>query len=254
MHDKQIEYDLLFVEDGIENSLKQHLENNQYRAIGAAGGDGTLNLVANCLGTKKIPIGIIPLGSANSMASELHINNNLRESINLFISGGTTRTIDALKINGEICLHLADIGLNTRIIKRFQRSKLRGVVGYLKNFLIEVFNPERHYFELTSNTTNIKGKGIMLSIANGTMYGTGITLNPNGKLDDGAFEFIVIKQPKAKYIFNSNKKWIESFSFNSAVIKFTKPTSYHIDGELKSATEKLEVKILPGHITFFTSM
>src|SRR5882757_4259676 len=52
------------------------LKKEQPDKVAAAGGDGTVLFVAICLLDSGIPLGIIPQGSANGMARELHVNTN----------------------------------------------------------------------------------------------------------------------------------------------------------------------------------
>src|SRR5690606_17281909 len=51
--------------------------------VAAAGGDGTINLMAGLLADTGIPLAIIPLGSANGMAKELHIPNKIESALDI---------------------------------------------------------------------------------------------------------------------------------------------------------------------------
>ena len=53
----------------------------------AVGGDGTVKLVAECLLQTNILLGILPAGSANGLAKELGINNNLTQALDVIIKG-----------------------------------------------------------------------------------------------------------------------------------------------------------------------
>ena len=97
----------------------------------AVGGDGTLKLVAESLLETDIPIGIIPAGSANGMAKELGIPEDLNEALALAISG-KTKKIHAVLVNNELCIHLADIGFNAYIVKKFDELATRGMLTYAK--------------------------------------------------------------------------------------------------------------------------
>ena len=47
----------------------------------AAGGDGTMNAVAQCLVNTDIIMGILPLGSGNGLARHLHIPLKVKDAI-----------------------------------------------------------------------------------------------------------------------------------------------------------------------------
>ncbi|MBU3744058.1 MAG: diacylglycerol kinase family lipid kinase, partial [Sediminibacterium sp.] len=109
--------------------IKASIQQNQPDRVIAVGGDGTIKLVATALLGFSIPMGVIPAGSANGLAYELGIPEDPMEAMDIILTGKIIR-IHAIAINHEICLHLADIGLNARAIKKFNRGKIRGWLGY----------------------------------------------------------------------------------------------------------------------------
>jgi diacylglycerol kinase family enzyme len=70
-------------------------------------------------------------GSANGMAKEIGIPADIHKALNLALSGNT-RSIHLIKVNNEYCIHLADIGFNAFVIKKFETSAGRGMWGYFK--------------------------------------------------------------------------------------------------------------------------
>src|SRR5690606_33948363 len=81
--------------------------------VAACGGDGTVQLVARNLIHSSIPMGILPLGSANGLAKALEIPKNYEEAMDLFSTSHRARPLDLLLINDKhICTHLSDIGTN----------------------------------------------------------------------------------------------------------------------------------------------
>jgi diacylglycerol kinase (ATP) len=55
--------------------IKDRLSEKKWKAVLVGGGDGTIKLVAEVVAGANIPIGIIPLGSANGLARCLDILN-----------------------------------------------------------------------------------------------------------------------------------------------------------------------------------
>ena len=221
----------------------------------AVGGDGTLKLVAECLKGTKTPIGIIPAGSANGMAKELGIPININEALELIITG-TPKEIHAVMVNDELCIHLSDIGFNAYIIKKFDDLPQRGMWGYAKatwkalwsHHLMEV------EFEIAGET--IRSQAAMVVIANATMYGTGVKINPEGKLDDDVFEVILVKQYSVMEIikirltnlpFNPEK--IEIFATKNLQIKTKHKVHFQVDGEYMGKVNQVNAKIIPAAIS-----
>ena len=54
---------------------------NHHDAIIACGGDGTINEVAQSLVNTSTPLGILPIGSGNGLASNLHIPKDISEAL-----------------------------------------------------------------------------------------------------------------------------------------------------------------------------
>src|SRR5690606_32910123 len=98
--------------------LKKQIKKFKPDLVYAIGGDGTINLVASELIKTNITLGIFPAGSANGLAYNLGITNDLDTALGTYL---TTKpvTMDAIVINKNYyCFHLSDIGLNARIVSR----------------------------------------------------------------------------------------------------------------------------------------
>jgi diacylglycerol kinase (ATP) len=183
--------------------LKERIDRWKPDIVVAAGGDGTINLVASLLSGTQSKLGIIPLGSANGLASELGIPNRLEDAVQLILAG-KTRPLDLIQINdGHISLHLSDVGINARIIKEFEKEGKRGIMAYFKHFIKELLKPQPSFVCTTvADGTKYTQRAYMTLIANCNRYGSGAVINPSGKWDDGLFEVIVIR-PHKHWIWRS---------------------------------------------------
>jgi len=221
----------------------------------AVGGDGTLKLVAEALKGTKTPIGIIPAGSANGMARELGIPLGVNEALGVAVNG-TTQEIHAVLVNGELCIHLSDIGFNAYIVKKFDDLPQRGMLGYAKATWKALWSHHKMEVQFDIGKKQITSEAAMVVIANATMYGTGVKINPEGKLDDDVFEVILVKKYsfmeilKIKFTnlpFNPEK--IELFHTKSLRIKTRHKVHFQVDGEYIGKVNQVEAKLLPAAIT-----
>ena len=142
-------YELSDKEDAVIG-IKKLIENFNPNIITAVGGDGTVNLVSGIIYGLNITLLIVPYGSANGMAKELQIPDELENCLNL-ITKGKIVEIDLLKINNELSIHLADVGLNARIVKRFELDPKRGLLIYAKHLFYELFLLKRKRFTINYN-------------------------------------------------------------------------------------------------------
>lgn len=236
------------------SELKSTIKSAKADRIIAVGGDGTLKLVAECLLGSKTPLGIIPAGSANGMAKELGIPLDMQEALDLTISG-KPKQIHAVMVNNELCIHLSDIGFNAYIIKKFDDLPQRGMWGYAKAAWKALWSHHIMDVELEIGGEKICSQAAMVVIANATMYGTGVKINPEGKLDDDLFEVILIKKYSVMEIikirltnlpFNPEK--IETFSTKNLKISTRHKVHFQVDGEYMGKVNQVNAKLLPAAI------
>ncbi|MFB6317513.1 diacylglycerol/lipid kinase family protein [Saccharicrinis sp. FJH54] len=237
-----------------EERLKERLKTCNPDKVVSVGGDGTCNLTARVLLHSDIQLGIIPLGSANGLAKELELPVDLDESLDI-VTGNQIKTIDVLKINNHISLHLSDIGVNAEVVNRFEKDNVRGLAGYARHFFLELFRAKPHHFLIESGDKKINRKAYMVAIANASKYGTGAVINPKGKLDDGWFEVILIRPYKLVHLLQmiipffthelDQLDYVEIYSFKKATISNKNKRVLQIDGEIIGQQEKVNVEILP---------
>ncbi|WP_225872457.1 diacylglycerol/lipid kinase family protein [Pedobacter polaris] len=235
--------------------IKSIIEKSGADRVIAVGGDGTLKLVAECLLETNIPIGIIPAGSANGMAKELGIPQELNKALELTITG-KLKQIHTVLINDELCIHLADIGFNAYLVKKFDELSTRGMVTYAKAAWHAFWYHRKMDVEFKIGNKTIKEKAAMVAIANAKQYGTGFEINPDGKLDDELFEVIIVKEYAVMEIIKIwisklpwNPKKIERFQSSNLKITTKHKAHFQVDGEYQGKVSTVEAKIMPQAIT-----
>lgn len=220
----------------------------------AVGGDGTVGMVAKKILGTDMQLGIIPAGSANGMARELNISQNIDEAL-ITVEKGIVRKADAICINNEICIHLSDIGINARLIKYFEEGNRRGILGYAKVALKALVKKQNIRVIIQAKEKEIKRDAFMVVLANASKYGTGAVINPKGDLYDGLFEVVIIRQLGIATLL---KAWFKPESFDPKKIEVIQAKSVHIethrrvhfqvDGEYKGKVHMVDAEILPGQL------
>lgn len=254
--EKQIELDLFELpKDCSIPKIKERISKSKADKVIAVGGDGTLKLVAECLLNSDTPIGILPAGSANGMAKELGIPTDINLALEL-VENGNPKKIHVVKLNDEICIHLSDMGFNAYLVQKFDALPERGMWGYAKATWHALWNHKRMQIELKLKNETVKSAAAMVAIANATMYGSGLKINPDGKLDDELFEVILVKDYSYLEIL---KIWLTKLPFNpkkievfqTAEVKITSKHKVHfqVDGEYIGKINTVEAKILPAAIS-----
>ncbi|MNR23903.1 lipid kinase [compost metagenome] len=110
--------------------------------------------------------------------------------------------------------------------------------------------------QLKLKNETVTSKAAMVAIANATMYGSGLKINPDGKLDDELFEVVLVKDYSYLEIL---KIWITKLPFNpkkievfqTAAVKIASKHKAHfqVDGEYIGRVNTVEANIIPAAIT-----
>lgn len=221
-----------------EESVKHWIDEWKPDRVVAVGGDGTLKLVAEVLKGSDIPAGIIPAGSANGMARELGLPGNIRECLDIIISGSCTK-IDVIRINGKsICLHLGDIGLNAQLVKHFEENGWSGKLGYVRGIFKLLWKRNLMQVRIKKDNEILEREAFMVVLANARMYGTGAVINPGGDISDGKFELIIMKRLSFIEIVkmflggkNFNRHKIEVIPAEAVELEVKGRGYFQVDGE-----------------------
>ncbi len=241
------------------DSLQYWLEKFKPHRVIAVGGDGTISLVAKQMLGTDMAMGILPAGSANGMAKELNIPENHEEAMDIILDG-KIRCCDVIKINTkDICLHLADFGLNARLIKYFEESAWRGMWGYVRMVAKVMWRKKLMDAHVITDTEEISTRAYMIVVANASKYGTGAVINPNGKVNDGKFEIVIMRKFSLSQLLqmfvsyrNFNPKKVEIIQTTRATIHTKRTTHFQVDGEFKGKLNEVTAEIIPSQLNILT--
>lgn len=241
-----------------ETSGKKDIENikNLYNIhkperIIIIGGDGTIRMVAEAIAKEDVILGIIPAGSANGFALDLDLQLTLEKNLEVAFLHQFLE-VDIITINGKISIHLSDLGLNAELIKNYEQGEIHGKWGYALNTITTLFDSgEPFTAKVKANNETFGYVARMIVIANAKKYGTGVVINPNGVMNDGKFELVILKNFDL-IIFGqiisgnmpSDPDDVEIISTDKATIELDAPVSFQIDGEYCGTETKLDIKIL----------
>ncbi len=115
--------------------VRRALEEGADQVI-AAGGDGTVAAVAGALASTDVPMGIIPRGTANSLAMCLYGASVQVDPVGVccrHIISGETRQIDVARCGDKTMVLLAGIGIEAGMIEKAEREAKNqwGALAYL---------------------------------------------------------------------------------------------------------------------------
>jgi len=227
---------------GEAEELAQRAIDEGFTRIVDAGGDGTVNQVANGLADRKAALGVLPMGSVNVFAMELGLPlYNLRRCWDI-IEDTNIRQIDLPIANGRYFVQLAGVGLDAQVVKEtslaFKRSF--GPLSYLISAAqIAARQPPKLFIE--SEETSVE-EGSFVLVGNGRLYGGPFPFFKHAIVDDGLFDVVVFKRlgylEIVKYlqdvVFSSDIKVPEIEYFQTRQLRITseQDVPLELDGEL----------------------
>lgn len=157
------------------------------------GGDGTLNRFVGPLLERRVPLGIVPLGTANDLARTLGIPQGPEEAARLVTAGKTSR-IDVGLANDAYFLNAAGIGLSVDIGSQMSHDeKVRlGVIAYAKHLWRLLRKGKGFHTWIEAESLRINGHVVQVTVANGRHYGGGMTVREDAAIDDGVLTVLLV--------------------------------------------------------------
>jgi diacylglycerol kinase (ATP) len=181
-------------------TLAREAVEHGFDVVVAAGGDGTVNGVANGLRETDAALGVLPLGTVNVFARELEIPMKMDAAWDVILRGNT-RKIDAVEAvvgkNGakteKIFVQLAGVGLDARAVAAVsERSKSRfGVLSYVAA-TVRVAARNQPLLRARCDDGGT-AQGAMVLIGNGKFYGGAFAFFPQAAMDDGLLDICVFE-------------------------------------------------------------
>jgi diacylglycerol kinase (ATP) len=164
------------------------------RLIVAAGGDGTIGLVARELLGKDVTLGVTPLGSVMNIPRMLGLPLDPAQAVRLLVAERPrTAQIDVGEANGEVFYEAASVGLHAQMFNAAHHFD-DGKWGSPLRALWMAFRYQPGRMEITlDGSDSVQTRALMVVVANGQYAGPAMTLAPEAKPDDGQLDVRVFR-------------------------------------------------------------
>ena len=156
------------------------------------GGDGTLNIIANCLHHSNLPIALIPCGTGNDFA-RTWFNNTATSPIEVAL-GNKTKSVDLGKCNDHYFINVLGIGFDGELIHNMERSHLklwRKLTYFLHTLKLFPFYQEKS-IELQLDDWRFNQELFIAAFANGKYFGSGMKIAPKADPTNGSLDCCLI--------------------------------------------------------------
>ncbi|HIK37299.1 MAG: lipid kinase [Geminocystis sp.] len=233
----------------------------QVDCVIVGGGDGTLNGVVDSLVETKLPLGILPLGTANDLARTLNIPFGIKEACEV-IARGNLKTIDLGWVNGKHFFNVASIGLSVEITKQLSRGLKRrwGVFAYAITAIQVIGKARRFPATIVVDGKILSVKTIQIAVGNGRYYGGGMPIAHDAAIDDQRLDLYSIELERWWQIFpliwhlprgqQHLLKWVRTVEGREIEIHTNKAYKVNTDGEITTITPA-KFRVIPNALQVF---
>lgn len=244
----------------------ENLETDEFDFLVLAGGDGTVRKIADELLSRKVieknlPLGLLPMGTANNIAKTL----GLCDDPAAVISGWHDplhKKFDVGKINGlkepAFFLESFGYGLFPKLMLQMKKQKknsiedpkekLQVALEILQDLIVEE-TPKKCKLEV--NGMDYSGEFLLVEVMNIRSIGPNLNLAPDADPGDGAFEVVLITEKQRQSLAEYVRKKIdgEEVLFDFPILKardlsiFWEGKHVHVDDEYYKLDEPVKIKI-----------
>ena len=160
------------------------------RAVFALGGDGTIHWAVQGLAGTSTPLGVVPLGTGNDIASAIgHDDPEARPLIDAVLAG-RTRAVDLAhaSLDGveRAFLGVLSTGFDSTVNERANTLRWPGgTAKYLRAMLLELPRFTARGYRVVADGVETHGPGMLVTVGNGPAFGGGMKVCPHAVMDDG---------------------------------------------------------------------
>ena len=240
---------------GHATELAREYAAQNYDAVIAVGGDGTVNEVGCGLIGTGTALGIIPCGSGNGLARHLGIPMDPYKAVKWFDKSIFT-DIDYGMIGDQPFFCTCGVGFDAKVSDSFSKAGSRGVLTYLESIMKEIATYHNETYKLSFDNSSETFEAFFITCANADQWGNNAFIAPTASLQDGVLDVI------AAHPFNVVDAPLIAFQlFNKLIDKNPKVSvrkcrrltitrdsegPAHFDGEPVMMGREINIRLVPG--------
>ena len=177
---------------GHATQLAQQFALQDYYAVVAVGGDGTINEVASGLIGSQTALGIVPNGSGNGFARHLDISTRMNRAVEM-LNNSEPILVDYGMVNDKPFFSTCGVGFDAVVAANFSDTE-RGLKGYMQTILKDLFQykPERYHIE--GEGIDLTTTAFLVNFANASQWGYDAYIAPKASVQDGWLDIAVVSE------------------------------------------------------------
>ena len=240
--------------------VNQHF-GGRLRCVVAAGGDGTISLLANLL-PENTPLAILPLGTENLLAKYLGVSADPVVLADMIVAGNC-RQLDVGRANGKLFLVMASCGFDADVVHRLHRER-KGHIrhwSYAKPVVssIRKYKYPKVRISLEANDgSQVNASSCWAFVFNVPRYAMNLPIAADANPEDGALDLCTFRGGSffrglfylLAVIMRRHKNWTnsKSYHFTKLTMESDGEVPYQLDGD-PGGTLPLTIEVVKGGVT-----
>ncbi|HMD92899.1 MAG TPA: diacylglycerol kinase family protein [Trebonia sp.] len=225
----------------------------------AVGGDGTVRSCAEGLAGTGVPLGIMPLGTANLLARTLGIPALPRTALAVALGSREDRRIDLATADGAPFTAMAGMGLDAAVVGATRLKHRLGWLAYAMSGAVHLTDPATRFTIRMDDGPAVEREAKCVVVGNSGLLPGGFNLLPEARVDDGLLDVGVLAphglvgwaRVATRVLTHSQRRDRQLERFQARTVEITAHAELprEVDGEVVEPASKLTVAVRPGALT-----
>jgi diacylglycerol kinase (ATP) len=211
--------------------------------VAAVGGDGTINEVVNGLDGHDVPLGIIPVGTANDFARQVGIPPDADHAMDVILRRKPQR-VDTASLNGRRFLNVSTGGLGAEATAEtpFEIKESLGPVAYAISGMRKLAGAQPYHGRFVGDGFTYEGDFLMFAVGLTRSTGGGTLVTPLASATDGLLDLCIVegmsrgdfartvlKVKRGEHVGEDGVRYVQ---LKAVTIESPEPVAVNVDGEI----------------------
>ena len=241
-----------------------------YQGLVVAGGDGSffdvLNGYMNKPGRLDTPLGILPIGTGNSLSRDVLDEKNSLEDFVRLIAKGDTRSFDIAKVQAEkeefYFANMMGFGFITDVSATAAKLKVFKKMSYTLGVLYNTIKLNIFDLKMIADGIEYDLENVFVIVSNSKYTGGDYLIAPKAKIDDGMLDLIILNKLRRIDLLNTfpkifdgshiHTKFVDYIQAKNIKFETKEPKMLSPDGEVHSELP-VNISCIPGAINIFAN-
>jgi diacylglycerol kinase (ATP) len=215
--------------------------------VAAVGGDGTVNEVVNGLDGYDVPLGVIPVGTANDFARQVGIPADADHAMDVILQR-KPRRLDTASLNGRRFLNVSTAGIGAEATAETppEIKESLGAIAYAISGMRKLAELRPQSARFSGDGFEYDGEFLMFAVGLTRASGGGTMVTPMASATDGLLDLCIVESMsrsefartalRVKRGEHIGQEGVQYAQVRSVTVEGREPIVVNVDGESSNAT------------------